>query len=378
MRREWIAAAVAATIICGAKAPGTARTLPEQPPAAAADAAPGLMDFLVGFTMGDTNLASGAVDEMPSDSRGELIPDPPPEPPPSAAPAPGSTAPKPPETPKPSADEPKPDANVQNEDVVPIAGDSSGPTDEIMNDARASAPRWFLAGAPAAHAAAVGWAAPAAPRAAAVLTRTVTFFTGLRDGSMEMTVASAEALTAGQVKRLMTRQLLLTPVDPASRKELSKSMASVMKRGSGAHVRRFKLAAYCVEAQKGEPVADTMFVPADRAARAQFASMRLVRRVGENAAQIGALKPQGDWNAYGRFVTQYAIWTKLEHWDQTRFADEFLARSKASVKAQHKTWTPAIEDSLRASTANRWKDVRLVIDAADRVQAKLATAGGVR
>jgi hypothetical protein len=156
---------------------------------------------------------------------------------------------------------------------------------------------------------------------------------------------------------------------------VEQSIAAVATPGSGVHLTRLSLRAYCVESRKQTPPTGTMFEWGPEAVQQQFAPMRAVRVVSEVASRRGYLKPQGDAEAYGRSITQYAIWTKLEHWDESRFIEEFVKRTHAARGAEHKTSTDETDQTLRAMAPQRWRDVQLVTGDADRLEQRLRVTG---
>jgi hypothetical protein len=245
----------------------------------------------------------------------------------------------------------------QDENVVPIAGDSSGDVDEVMLER------------PGLHL--IAYVPPAAVAPVAVLS-------GLHDGDVQLRVFSASGVTAAERARLMRTPLVIRPLSAVEKARTERWIASAAVPGSGLHLTRIPMRAYCVEAKKAAPSADTLFVVAPAAEQARFAPAAAVRVAAEFAASRGFLKPQGDAAAYGRFITQYAIWTRLEHWDAARFSDEFVSRTKQRYLAAGKPWTRETEQTLRVLGPARWHDVQIVIRAATRLEGMPRNPKGVR
>jgi hypothetical protein len=278
---------------------------------------------------------------------------------------PGSTPP-PTEPPKP----PEPPANPdvveihgdsgsqapQPVEVIPLSGDGSDPVDEVMEPVSGYTPVAFRRPSP-------------------VVAAPFVVFTADRDGLIEMRVIGPSALRPETARLLRRGEMALMPVAADVRRRIESFVASVATRGSGVHVTRMRLRAYCVESAKPAAAAGTMFIPADRAAAAQFSAASRVRSAAEYAASHGLLTPQGDYAEYGRFVTQYAIWTRLEHWDQARFTREFLGRSRPAAGAAHGSWTGETEQTLRALAPARWRDIEMVLRAAAEAETRVRRRG---
>jgi hypothetical protein len=251
--------------------------------------------------------------------------------------------------------------NTQDEDVIPIAGDSGGPVDEILDDEEGGL-----------HL--VSLLAPKRPPSE-TLQRPFIVFTGFRDGVMQMRVFSPHGLSRAQRDRLPGIHAVLVPLTASGKQRLESWLAEVAPRGSGVHVMSQTVRGYCVEAAKLPPASGDVFLAAPRAAQAQFKPGKVVRLAGDFAAAHGYLRPQGDAATYGRSITQYAIWTKLEHWDEARFTNEFLARTRNDMQQAKKPWSSETEKTLRALAPARWHDAGLVIAAADKVESKMRTPG---
>lgn len=256
---------------------------------------------------------------------------------------------------------------TQYEDVVPIAGDTSGPDDSVMDGGE---PGFRL----------VSLLTPAPPQPE-TLQRPFVMFTGYRDGVIQMRVFSPHGLSRTERQRLTRVHFVLEPLDTGGKQRLQNWLTQVAPRGSGVHVTSLAVRGYCVEAGKAAPAPDDVFIAASRAAREQFKPADAVRVAGDVAAARGYLHPQGDAAAYGHFVTQYAIWTRLEHWDAARFTDEFAKRTKEAAVRQKLEWTSRTEMTARLSARPRWDDVQRVLASADAVQRRIRTSStpeGVR
>ena len=281
--------------------------------------------------------------------------------------------------PDPLTPSPATDPVIQNEDVIPVNGDSSNPVDEVMDDARADHQPVFLGQlTPRAAFALNSFVAPARSIPASPV-RPIVVAVSRGNGLFELRNYSRDGLSPIELRAWSRRQLLMSPIAPDKQRAFEKQIAAVSKRGSGTHVTHIALNGYCVDAKKEAAPAGRLYLVANAAAREQYAPMRLLRRVADFAASRGFLRPQGDPAAYGRSITQYAIWTKLEHWNETQFTDEFVRRSKDTITREHKPWTADTEKTLRALAPHRWKEIDAVIQAADQAElARSTSKGGAR
>jgi hypothetical protein len=208
-----------------------------------------------------------------------------------------------------------------------------------------------------------------------VLDAPIVVFAPSHDGDVQMRIYSARPLTDAEVRAYAARRGIISPVSGPLRRPLAAFIAQASARGSGVHVTTLKMRGYCVEAQKPFAASGAIFTWAPHAAQEEFAGAHPVRAVAETAARRGYLRPQGDPEAYGRFITQYAIWTALEHWDEARFTSEFVTRTRDQYAAAHKSWTSEAEQTLRALAPARWRDVRRVLAAAARLESDSRKAG---
>jgi hypothetical protein len=310
------------------------------------------------------------INELTAAILGLPRPDPPkPNDPPPPPPPPCKSA-----DPVPCTDAGGEDSPTQDQDVIPIHGDSSSTVDEVLApDADAEPPKQSGPSPDPFEGLTRGAVSPAAR--VSTLAAAATVIAQLSDGTIEMRVYSPRGLTSQEKASLLRVSGVLVPIPPAARQYVEQWIAGAAPAGSGVHLTRVALRGYCVESKKQPPVSGSMFMMGRSAVQQQFAPMRAVRLVSEIAASGGYLKPQGGTADYGRFITQYAIWTKLEHWDQARFTDEFLRRSKQSFKVEHRQWTRDSERTLRALAPQRWSDIQFVMRAADRVETELRHGG---
>src|SRR5262249_25682624 len=122
---------------------------------------------------------------------------------------------------------------VPADDVIPIAGDSSGPVDEIMEPPAGYRPVALLTAPGHSH------DAPAA---------LPPFIVGVaRAGQIELRVISPKGLSKAEWRQVVARPLLIAPLGRDGASALEQQMAPLLQHGSGTHVARLKTRAFCVE-----------------------------------------------------------------------------------------------------------------------------------
>jgi hypothetical protein len=249
---------------------------------------------------------------------------------------------------------------MPSDDVIPVAGDSAGPVDEVMAPPDGYRPIAFTA--PAAFA---------------------PFIVGvMRENSrVDFRVLSPHGLSSAQWRAAASRPLVIQPLSSEGAANLERAMAPLVQRGSGTHVAKLQGRVYCADVRRKVPPEGTVFVVADRAAQALFEPARYALRVARQAARKNVLATQGDPAAYADSITQYAIWTRLEHWNETRFIDEFVKRTKEAFAGRKQAWTADSADIARIAARYRWADVDRILTTADEIEQRLktaATTGGAR
>jgi hypothetical protein len=79
---------------------------------------------------------------------------------------------------------------------------------------------------------------------------------------------------------------------------------------------------------KEPPDPDELFRVAPPEVQEQYKPIRAVIRAGRELAEAGKFSPDSEPKAYVESIRQYALWTKLEGWDQQKFADHFVERRR--------------------------------------------------
>jgi hypothetical protein len=199
---------------------------------------------------------------------------------------------------------------------------------------------------------------------------------GIRYSIVSNGKSSGEALElqvldpSGKVKRIaMPEGMVLEPVKRGAARPLSDGVPP------GAKVQKAKLSAYCLEVEKPPPDEGMLYRIAPQAMQAKYRPVRAVLRAGREAAAAGKLHPDSEPKEYAETIGQYALWAKLGNWDERKFAEMFLERSKKNAEAMNVKWTKQLEQAVRALVPGRWRDISTVLQEAEKLEEAGARPG---
>ena len=136
-----------------------------------------------------------------------------------------------------------------------------------------------------------------------------------------------------------------------------------------------KLRAYCVDYAKAPPEPDGVFRVAAPEIQDKYKPIRTVMQAGRELATAGKFHPDSDPAAYADSIRQYSLWTKLEHWDEQKFGEVFLEKTKENTVAAKVKWTKQMDQAVRALIPGRWRDISMVIEEAQKLSSAAASAG---
>jgi hypothetical protein len=158
--------------------------------------------------------------------------------------------------------------------------------------------------------------------------------------------------TTGQVKSVRMRSgTVVEAIAPGVTQPVTASA------GSGGKVVTQPLNGFCLEFGKHPPAEGTLYRLADETTQQKFEPMRFISRAGEQMQEKKLFHPDSDPKAYMDAIVQYALWSKLEGWNQEQFTSHFVARTKENADALHVKWTSEMENALRAAAPGRWTDI---------------------
>lgn len=159
--------------------------------------------------------------------------------------------------------------------------------------------------------------------------------------------------------RLSADGVVVEPLKRDARDEVQKTlqrMAPKLKNATTA-----KVEGYCVAYALKPPEAGMLFRVAAPSVQAQFSPARSVLRAAGMLDASGALTPDSDPKAYVESITQYAIWTKLEHWDERKYTDTWVDMTKKQIAAMKRQWTGEMETTVRRLAPGRWRDIQAIV-----------------
>lgn len=157
--------------------------------------------------------------------------------------------------------------------------------------------------------------------------------------------------------------VVVEPLKREAQQELEKQLGKLTAHAGGV-TRRVE--AYCLAYGLRPPTPGMLFQIATPDIQQKFAPARTVLRAGQKLAAAGLLTPDSNPKSYVESIKQYAIWTKLEHWDVKKFTEVWIEKTKANAAALKRNWTGAMENALVGAAPGRWKDIQLILDEAER------------
>jgi len=141
----------------------------------------------------------------------------------------------------------------------------------------------------------------------------------------------------------------------------------VASRHPGAKALTQQIGALCLDFAKLPPEVGTLYRVAPATVQQKFKPMRSILEAGHKLADKGQLHPDSEPKAYETFVRQFALWTKIEHWDAAKFTEVFLQRSKENAKVMNVKWTQEMENALLGAAPGRWRDITAVLTEAENI-----------
>lgn len=163
----------------------------------------------------------------------------------------------------------------------------------------------------------------------------------------------------GQVKKVaIPAGVVLEPLKPGSAKPVSAGSGN----GEGQ-----QLTAYCLEIDKAPPEPNQMYRIAPQAIQDKFSPLKSVLEAGRKLADSGQLHPDSEPKAYTDFIRQHALWAKMGNWDEQKFTQIFIERTKKNAQEMNVKWTQDMEKTLRAAAPGRWRDISAVLANAQKL-----------
>jgi hypothetical protein len=129
--------------------------------------------------------------------------------------------------------------------------------------------------------------------------------------------------------------------------------------GATANAQQFNVPGYCVEFAKLPPPAGSVYRIADKATQERLKPVRYILQAAR--ALDKDLHPDSDPALYAQAIRQYALWSRIENWDQKTFGEKFVERTKKNIVDAKQPWTREMETAIRAVVPNRWQDITRVL-----------------
>jgi hypothetical protein len=126
---------------------------------------------------------------------------------------------------------------------------------------------------------------------------------------------------------------------------------------------RQDVGAFCMNFAKEPPSPGQAYRFAPPAVQQQFAPLKKVMQAADRVA--GQLHPDSEPTAYLNAIRQYALWSKIEGWDEAAFGKNFLERTKKNAQNAKVNWTQAMEATIQRVVPGRWRDIQTVLQAAN-------------
>jgi hypothetical protein len=156
---------------------------------------------------------------------------------------------------------------------------------------------------------------------------------------------------------------------------LERDSAKPVSAAPGKKLVSHKLNAYCVDYAKDPPEPDAIYRVAAPDIQEQYKPIRMVMRAGRELAAAGKFHPDTDALAYNISIRQYALWTKLENWNEEKFGEVFLEKTRKIAADSKVEWNKEMDQALRALIPGRWRDISMVLEQARKLEAASQAAG---
>jgi hypothetical protein len=156
---------------------------------------------------------------------------------------------------------------------------------------------------------------------------------------------------------------------------LERGSAKPVSAAPGKKLVSHKLNAYCVDYAKDPPESEAIYRVAAPEIQEQYRPIRAVMRAGRELAAAGKFHPDSDATAYNIAIRQYAIWTKLENWNEEKFGEVFLEKTRKIAVDSKVGWDKEMDQALRALIPGRWRDISMVLAEARTLEASSQDAG---
>jgi hypothetical protein len=134
--------------------------------------------------------------------------------------------------------------------------------------------------------------------------------------------------------------------------------------GPGGKVLTYEVTAFCVDYQKVPPAENQFYRVAPPEVQAQYRRVAPVIRKGRELAAAGRFHPDSAEPAYDLSIEQYAGWAEYGDWNEAKFTEVFVEKTRENAEVANVKWTKPMEETVRKLAHGRWLDVQLVRESA--------------
>jgi hypothetical protein len=132
-------------------------------------------------------------------------------------------------------------------------------------------------------------------------------------------------------------------------------------------VRTEFLDGYCLRKDLLPPFEGQLFTPAGATIQEQFEPQRQILASSQELWESGLLHPQGDPDEYYHSVTQWAIYSYENGYNEDSFGDAFVQHTRENFEAAGEVWSTEAEAQAYTLVAGRWDDIDTILGADEGV-----------
>lgn len=126
------------------------------------------------------------------------------------------------------------------------------------------------------------------------------------------------------------------------------------------------LQGYCLDYRRPPPDAGVVYRLAGASAQEAIGPARSVLHAFRRVVERRELHPDSNAELYAQSIEQWAVWAIREGFDERRFTAAFIDHTRRNVVGAGREWSSQVETAVRAIAPNRWRDIRAVLDEANR------------
>lgn len=203
--------------------------------------------------------------------------------------------------------------------------------------------------------------APSAAESAQQKSPVQVFITSLGTSTgeaFEMQAFSAD----GASVQLRGDGVVVQPLNDDNARRAQQQMQQQAKRASARASSR--LIGYCLEFLRLPPPKGLMFQVANNGLQQKFAPVRRILEASRLVRAAGQLVPDSEPEGYFHSISQWAIWTREQNFNQRSYGDAFVGHTRKNFEAAGGRWSDATEQVVRKVVPSRWNDITKILQRA--------------